>query len=102
MLADAEIAYWSALSRPRSIRGSCTGSSSNGVVVSIGADHYVALADPLASPPADKVGIFSDGRQHFAAVALTALGKRLFYDMAIRVTTNSPRIVEIRVRRPVG
>jgi hypothetical protein len=49
----------------------------------------VVLATPDASPPAGTTGIFSDGGHHFEAVALTSLGRRMFYDIdGDTLTTN--------------
>jgi hypothetical protein len=49
----------------------------------------VALATPDAVPPAGTIGIFSDGGDHFEAVALTTLGRRLFYDINADVLTTN-------------
>jgi hypothetical protein len=73
------------------------------IVALSGTDSYVPLPDPAATPPPGKIGVFSDGQHHFEAVALTALGKRLFLDIqGDTVTSNSPRTVRVRVRRPIG
>ncbi len=54
-------------------------------------NNMVVLATPDAVPPAGKLGIFSDGAHHFEAVALTTLGRRMFYDINGGVlTTNAP------------
>ena len=42
----------------------------------------VALATPAATPPAGKVGYYSDGQEHIAAVVLSASGRRLFFEAA--------------------
>lgn len=49
----------------------------------------IVLATPDASPPAGAIGIFSDGVRHFAAVALTTLGRRMFYDIDGDVLTTN-------------
>jgi hypothetical protein len=49
----------------------------------------VALATPDASPPTGKLGIFSDGAHHFEAVALSTLGRRMFYDVNGDVLTTN-------------
>jgi hypothetical protein len=49
----------------------------------------VALATPDATPPAGTLGIFSDGAHHFAAVALSTLGRRMFYDINGDVLTTN-------------
>lgn len=50
----------------------------------------VALASPNDTPRPGKLGIFSDGAQHFEAVKLSTLGRRLFYDLnAGQLTTNA-------------
>jgi hypothetical protein len=41
----------------------------------------VALAAPTDSPPAGRIGIFSDGAKHAAAVGLSTLGRRLFFEV---------------------
>jgi hypothetical protein len=40
----------------------------------------VPLAGPRGTPPAGKVGYWSDGAQHAAVVTLSALGRRLFIE----------------------
>ncbi len=40
----------------------------------------VALDDPLATPPKGKLGYFSDGERHIAAVTLSDAGRRLFIE----------------------
>jgi hypothetical protein len=40
----------------------------------------VALAGPSETPPAGKVGYWSDGAQHVAVVTLSTLGRRLFIE----------------------
>jgi hypothetical protein len=40
----------------------------------------VALAGPTETPPAGKVGYWSDGAQHVAVVTLSSLGRRLFVE----------------------
>jgi hypothetical protein len=42
----------------------------------------VALAAPGDTPPAGKVGYYSDGQEHIAAVVLSASGRRLFIEAA--------------------
>ena len=49
----------------------------------------VPLATPDASPPAGALGIFSDGAHHFEAVALSTLGRRMFYDVNGDVLTTN-------------
>ena len=51
--------------------------------------EMVALATPDAAPPAGTIGIFSDGAHHFEAVALSTLGRRLFYDIDGDVLTTN-------------
>jgi hypothetical protein len=41
---------------------------------------FVELASPSDTPPPEKVGYYSDGAQHAAAVVLSASGKRLFLE----------------------
>jgi hypothetical protein len=41
----------------------------------------VALASPSDTPPPGAIGYFSDGAKHAAAVALSTLGKRLFFEI---------------------
>jgi hypothetical protein len=40
----------------------------------------VALANPADTPPQEAIGYYSDGQQHVAAVAVSALGRRLFVE----------------------
>ncbi len=49
----------------------------------------IALATPDANPAAGVTGIFSDGEHHFEAVALTTLGRRMFYDINGDVLTTN-------------
>ncbi len=42
---------------------------------------FVELASPSDTPPPEKVGYYSDGAQHAAAVVLSASGKRLFLEL---------------------
>jgi hypothetical protein len=42
----------------------------------------VALAAPGDSPPAGKVGYYSDGQEHIAVVTISASGRRLFIETA--------------------
>jgi hypothetical protein len=49
----------------------------------------LVLATPDASPPDGTIGIFSDGAHHFEAVALTSLGRRMFYDINGDVLTTN-------------
>ena len=44
---------------------------------------------PTRGPPAGTIGIFSDGAHHFEAVALTSLGRRMFYDINGEVLTTN-------------
>jgi hypothetical protein len=44
------------------------------------AKAIVALANPTDSPPAGKVGYYSDGQQHMAVVVMSASGRRLFVE----------------------
>jgi hypothetical protein len=44
------------------------------------ADEVVALAAPGDAPPPKKVGYFSDGQEHIAAVTLSSSGRRLFIE----------------------
>ena len=39
-----------------------------------------ALAGPDDTPPAGRVGYWSDGAQHVAVVTVSALGRRLFWE----------------------
>jgi hypothetical protein len=49
----------------------------------------VVLPTADAVPAAGTIGIFSDGAHHFEAVALTTLGRRMFYDIdGDALTTN--------------
>jgi hypothetical protein len=41
---------------------------------------FVELASPSDTPPPEKVGYYSDGAKHVAAVVLSAQGKRLFLE----------------------
>ena len=41
----------------------------------------VALASPSDTPPPDAIGYYSDGAKHAAAVTLSTLGKRLFFEV---------------------
>jgi hypothetical protein len=41
---------------------------------------FVELASPSDTPPPEKVGYYSDGAQHAAAVVLSASGRRLFLE----------------------
>jgi hypothetical protein len=52
----------------------------------------VALLSPGDSPPAGTLGLFSDGALHFAAVKLTGLGHRLFYDINGEVVTTNAQV----------
>jgi hypothetical protein len=49
----------------------------------------IVLATADATPPAGTIGIFSDGDRHFEAVALTTLGRRMFYDINGDVLTTN-------------
>jgi hypothetical protein len=49
----------------------------------------VVLASPDAVPPAGTIGIFSDGGHHFEAVALSTLGRRMFYELNGDVLTTN-------------
>jgi hypothetical protein len=44
---------------------------------------------PPTPPRSDRLGIFSDGARHFAAVALSTLGRRTFYDVDGDVLTTN-------------
>lgn len=51
--------------------------------------HAVPLASPDATPPADRLGLYSDAAQHATAVAVTASGRRVFIDVnADSLSTN--------------
>lgn len=51
--------------------------------------EVVALATPQDSPPPGRIGYYSDGALHVAAVALSAQGRRLFLERdGDRVSTN--------------
>jgi hypothetical protein len=54
----------------------------------------VALQSPGDTPPAGKLGLFSDGALHFAAVKLTTSGKRLFYELNGEVVTTNAQIFD--------
>lgn len=45
-------------------------------------DDVVALALPTDTPPPGRLGLFTDGAQHAAAVAVTASGRRVFIGVA--------------------
>jgi hypothetical protein len=69
---------------------SATFESADQFVNKYGSDgDVIALASPDAVPPAGKLGIFSDGDRHFEAVALTTLGRRMFYDINGDVLTTN-------------
>jgi hypothetical protein len=42
----------------------------------------VELAAPSDTPPAKRIGYYSDGREHTAVVAVSTLGRRLFIESA--------------------
>jgi hypothetical protein len=42
--------------------------------------ELMALASPTDTPPEGAIGYYSDGQQHVAAVAVSALGRRLFVE----------------------
>ena len=44
-------------------------------------EGVVLLADPAATPPAGKLGLYSDGAHHVAAVGVTRSGRRVFVDV---------------------
>ncbi len=44
------------------------------------ASELVALTDPSGTPPKGKIGYYSDGQQHAAAVMLSATGRRLYLE----------------------
>ena len=46
------------------------------------ARRVVELAAPGDSPPAGKVGYYSDGQEHIATVIISASGRRLFIEAA--------------------
>jgi len=57
----------------------------------------VVLAAPSDSPPAGKVGLYSDGARHITVAALTPGGQRLFIDADGGVlTSNVPELVLAR------
>jgi hypothetical protein len=41
----------------------------------------VALAAPTDTPPAGKVGYYSDGQKHVAVAVVSASGRRLFFEL---------------------
>jgi hypothetical protein len=49
----------------------------------------VVLAAPTDSPPAGRVGLYSDAAQHITVVALTADGRRLYIDANGGVLTSN-------------
>jgi hypothetical protein len=49
----------------------------------------VVLAAPTDSPPAGRVGLYSDAAQHLTVVALTAAGQRLYIDANGGVLTSN-------------
>ena len=51
--------------------------------------EMVVLPAPDATPPPGPIGIYSDGAHHFAAVGVTALGRRMFYDVNGEVMTTN-------------
>ena len=55
--------------------------------------RIVALAAPTDTPPPGKVGYYSDGAKHVAAVKTSAIGKRLFYEVNNDVV--STNIIEL-------
>ena len=56
--------------------------------------RLVVLAAPGDSPPAGRVGLYSDGARHVTVVALTPAGARLSIDVDAGVlTTNVPEVV---------
>jgi hypothetical protein len=61
------------------------------------APGLVVLAAPTDSPPAGKVGLYSDAAQHMTVAALTADGRRLYIDANGGVlTSNVPELVLAR------
>jgi hypothetical protein len=58
-------------------------------VVGVSEGTVVALAAATDSPPAGKVGYFSDGAGHMAVVALSSAGRRLFIDLNGDVTATN-------------
>lgn len=56
--------------------------------------YVVGLRQPSDTPRAGRVGFFSDGRDHIAAVKVSRAGRRLFYDLrGDVVSTNVLRLV---------
>ena len=54
-----------------------------------GLSNVVVLDDAAATPPAGKLGLYSDGAQHAAAVGVTKSGRRVFIDVnADALSTN--------------
>jgi hypothetical protein len=58
-------------------------------VVNVSEGTVVALAAASDSPPAGKVGYFSDGGGHMAVVTLSSAGRRLFIDLNGDVTATN-------------
>jgi hypothetical protein len=59
--------------------------------------RLVVLAAPGDSPPAGRVGLYSDGAQHVTVVGLTTAGVRLYIDANAGVlTSNVPQVVLAR------
>jgi hypothetical protein len=50
-------------------------------IVQLSHGALVALPDAAASPPAGRIGYFSDGARHAAVAVLSAAGRRLFLEL---------------------
>jgi hypothetical protein len=59
-------------------------------------DQAVVLDDPSATPPPRFVGLYSDGAQHAAAVAVTKSGRRVFIDVNADVLSTNLTTVLLR------
>ena len=65
-----------------------------GSAVAAAVPRLAVLAAPGDSPPAGRVGLYSDGARHVTVVALTPAGVRLFIDADAGVlTSNVPEVV---------
>jgi len=61
----------------------------------------VVLHNPRATPPRDRVGVFSAGRDHLVVAARSATGRRLFFERTADVTsTNTVGLTEQLDREP--
>jgi hypothetical protein len=56
-------------------------SAQDGIASAGGEGGIVVLDSPDATPPADRLGLYSDGVAHAAAVAVTKAGRRVFIEV---------------------